>query len=372
MFSISSSAYCKSVIKAKSSRLTMIFIPLIFCLAACNSAQSPIKPPPPEFTKMGLSGLIVKKLILKNEKLYAATDQGFYLHESDEKWKLLSNENWDIYDIVVIDHSHFVISYKFRGRNVLSQSTNNGESWEDVRSNFGLHNRNLQSELNEPIFKLFYDDGSLYGSGYDALAISSDFGQHWQKLAGVWNGFARGTSLLTKNTSSNEIWYGGQGAFENPILRRYSETDLSLFEVSTIDDVLPVPSSVKSLVFSELFPNRVYVSGEGGIVYSDDQGDSWFPLLVNEDSRFYFDFAVFQDIEETFYTAGWNKNYDRPQSLIVEVSRDSGINWESFEYKEDELFGGVYSMAASHSESADTLYLGLYKGGVIKVDFSLK
>ena len=349
-------------------------------LSACGSDKSvtsepvPVDPTPvdptPEFTHMGLNEHVVKRLVLHNNGLLVATDRGLYRLDQQEQWQLLSSTDWDIYDIAIVDDLHFILSYQSRGGNHISESIDGGASWLEVPGGFSQYNETPKDESVEPAFRLLYEEGKLYGSGYDALAVSEDLGQTWQKLVGSWNGFARGTSLVARNASEGAVWYGGQGAFENPVLRRYSEGDLSLFEVSNIDDVLPVPSSVYGFAFSELSPGRVYVSGEGGIVYSDDEGENWHPLHVNDNYRFYFDFALFSESEEIFYTAGWDKNYESPQPLIVEVSRDSGMTWQSFQYDDADLLGGVYSLTAHRSESVDTLYLGLYKGGVMKVEFN--
>ncbi len=327
-------------------------------------------PAEPVFTHLGLSGLIIKKLTFIEARLYAATDAGIYTQAEGNRWELITEADWDIHDFVAKDASHFIASHQYRGQQQISETLDGGATWETIRGGFGGPEVVSGDREAEPAFKLLHDGELLYASGYDALAVSSDDGQSWEKLVGLWNGFARGTSLLAKDMSQQEVWYGGQGAFENPVLRKYSIKDSSLFEVGSIDEVLPVPSTVKAMQFSALVPGRVYVSGEGGIVYSDDSGESWKPLRTNEDSRFYFDFALFSDgANETFYTGGWTKNFDNPQALVVEVSRDSGATWESFEYDDPELLGGVYSLTSISEGETDTLFLGLYKGGVMQVEF---
>ncbi|BDX05885.1 hypothetical protein MACH26_14060 [Planctobacterium marinum] len=68
-------------------------------LSACGSDKSvtseptPVDPTPvdptPEFTHIGLNEHVIKRLVLHNDELIAATDQGIYRLDEQEQWQLL-------------------------------------------------------------------------------------------------------------------------------------------------------------------------------------------------------------------------------------------------------------------------------------------
>jgi photosystem II stability/assembly factor-like uncharacterized protein len=115
-------------------------------------------------------------------------------------------------------------------------------------------------------------------------------------------------------------------------------------------------------------PQRLLVSGEGGIVQTRDDGISWQTLLADDAHRFYFD--VLHDVQRPrrFITAAWEKNFDQPQPLVLRVSDDDGLSWHRIEHPEPGLFGGVWSMALRIEGGRSIIYLGLYRGGVMRVE----
>ena len=131
---------------------------------------------------------------------------------------------------------------------------------------------------------------------------------------------------------------------------------------------LPVPSSIKS-IHTFQSPNQLVVTGEGGIAQSIDDGENWTLLLHNEDhSRFYFD-VVIEEESGIWISAGWSKNFDSRQPLILEISLDSGNSWKQYVFDAEGFFGGVWSMHMEVDGETKALYLGLYKGGIVKVTF---
>lgn len=339
-----------------------------FMLLACGSGGGGLegpKPnptptiPQPTFAQSGLQGKIVNHLLATESTVYAATDAGVYLFE-DDQWQLRSQADWQVLDIVRYGERHLLISAKQKDKSLLAESKDDGLSWEILTHNF--------SDMSgEPAFRLVLHQGKLYGVGYDVLAVSEDRGRNWRLLAGGWNGFARGMSALTVHPSKPDVWYGGQGAIENIILRKLDIETLAEENYPDIVDLLPAPSVVKSIVMHPTDPERVFITGEGGLIQSSDYGQSWQVLRTNDNYRFYFGLLLDSQDPDVMYTAGWSKDYDNPQSLILEISRDGGKNWQNYQHPDSSLFGGVYSMASRREQGKEVLYLGLYKGGVMKV-----
>jgi hypothetical protein len=330
-------------------------------LIACNGSvdvgtPAPAPDPTPQFSPAGLDEHIIHRLISDQERLFAGTDQGLYLLQQDQQWQRLTDQEWEILDLAVISDAQLLVSYVFRGGYYLAESIDSGQSWQIVEHNFG-------GGTQDPVRRMQYHQGKLYAVGYNVLAVSGDSGRNWQILAGSWNAFATGMSALSVNSNGIDIWYGGQGAIENPLLMHFSTDDMAYEEFPGIDQLLPVPSTVKSIVFDPDLQHILFVSGEGGIIKTSDNGETWQALNTNDNSRFYFDLILDPADKDILYTAGWNKNFDQPQPLILEVSKDGGQHWQSFEHPDNDLFGGVYSMTMHQQE----LYLGLYKGGVMRV-----
>lgn len=68
-------------------------------------------------------------------------------------------------------------------------------------------------------------------------------------------------------------------------------------------------------------------------------------------------------------TAGWDKSVDLPQRLVVEWSDDGGAHWQRAVHPDPALFGGVWSMAATIEAARTVHWLGLYRGGVMRIEW---
>ncbi len=115
----------------------------------------------------------------------------------------------------------------------------------------------------------------------------------------------------------------------------------------------------------------IYACGEGGIAFSADQGNSWRNLLGDVNYRFYFDVVFDSNHNNRLYTAGWDKKFDEPQPLILQWSDDQGASWQRLQYEAPaNFFGGVRSMLLVQQQNQTYLYLGLFKGGVMRVSIN--
>ncbi|MEI8649672.1 hypothetical protein P4S73_20185 [Paraglaciecola sp. Hal342] len=122
----------------------------------------------------------------------------------------------------------------------------------------------------------------LYGTGFNVLAVSGDYGRTWSTLTGEWQGYANGYTALTIDFNSSKIWFGGQNAVEQSRLLSY---DLNLLEAKTYNsmtDITGEPGTVKNIRFAPNNPDIMYASGEPGIMSSIDGGDTWEEFYFNE------------------------------------------------------------------------------------------
>jgi len=351
-------------------RNVLLWLLCWFALSGCNSDTAPLQPPPVstpepfEFTHQGLSGLIIKRLYQQQDNILALTNNGLYQQQPQQNsWQLIGLEGYELQDLAMITDQHWLAAVNLQNDTEsagihLQESFDAGDSWLEVSRPFG------ENGEHEGIYALHYDplQQRLYATGHGVLAQSDNLGISWQKLQGDWNMLAQPNSALALTPERSQIWWGGQGAIENGVLFSYRLAD---GHTQAFSELLPDPSVYYNVRFAN---NAVYACGEGGIVMTTNNGASWTSLLPEANHRFYFDVAIDPNRNGRLYTAGWNKSFSEPQPLILQWSDDAGQSWQSLQYQGvADLFGGVRSMLLVQQQQQSYLYLGLYKGGMMKV-----
>ncbi|MCH8497448.1 MAG: hypothetical protein LAT63_03145 [Marinobacter sp.] len=354
--------------------LPLLLVGLIMlALAACTESDSRIPPPDltPRFSHEGLDGRTVFGLYQVSDTLIATTDAGLFAKSLLQRhWTPMGLADHPLLAFVALDDNHYLASILDRSGSKdpalavprLMETLNGGSNWQEVSHDFG-------GEQRETIHALYHDDspgnGTLWATGLESLAYSVDLGRTWQLAHGHWDAVSQPMSALKVHPGTGHVWYGGQNAIEQMVLRRYDpvKDDAELFP-----EVLPAPAVIYDLLFDERNPNRILASGEGGIVETLDDGATWTNLLGDVGYRFYFQLAADPQLPDVLYTAGWDKNFDTPQPLILEVSRDGGATWLKFEHPDDTLFGGVRSVLAVPQGRGTAVYLGLYGGGIMRAN----
>lgn len=337
---------------------------LIGCVdnAIPQTAPEPPAATPFVFTHQGMSGRVVERLYQQQDKLLALTDDGLY-QQQQESWQLLGLKGYMLRDLAFVDDQHWLAAVTKQDEegmqsHEMHETFNAGASWQEVRRPFGRDGEH------EGVYALQYDkvQKRLYGTGISVLAASDDFGISWQVLQGFWGGFGQPKSALGLAPDRSKIWWGGQGAIEDGVLFSYRLADgvEQMFQ-----KLLPDPSVYYNVRFAG---NRIFACGEGGIVVSDNQGDSWKNLLPDSNYRFFFDVMIDPRRNNRLYTAGWDKKYEEPQPLILQWSDDAGQSWQRLQYQgAADFYGGVRSMLLVQRQQQTFLYLGLFKGGVMQV-----
>lgn len=365
------------------SRCRSDLFALALCLSVlglvtgCGGGGSGGTPPPggnlpipqPEFRSEGLSGLIVLGIYQHGDRLFAATDDGLFAKVlGQDSWQFVGLDDFQIEDLIILDEQHMLAAVVFEPDRLvfrdarLYETVNGGANWLPVDNDFG---GGFQENIG--IWALHYDavGQRLYAVGQDALAVSEDVGRSWELLAGIWDGFDPPQSALNLNAARNEVWFGGATAIEQLKLRRH---DLGSGETTTFDSsLLPSPATIEGITFDPTNPDRILASGEGGILQSMDNGATWSRLLGERSARFYFDTPLDPQDPQVIYTAGWLKEFELPQPLILEVSRDSGETWTTYALDDPDLFGGAWSIRAVVEDGRTVLYVGLFRGGIMKV-----
>lgn len=368
------------MMQLKTTVIAIIFLGMLYgCGGSSNDSNQdvPTLPEPEpspifEFTEPVLSNIVFYQFSFKNNTKIAATSEGVYaLINSD--WVSISPATWLVFDVVIVSSTHYIASIQVNNSFSLAETTNSGTDWEIITNNFGGTDPNTNT-ANEKVQRIKYDEstGILYATGYDVLGSSNDFARTWSAVAGNWQGLARGLSALTINSMQQKVWFGGQGAIENPIFRAYSMTTGAItVHNDDISALLPIPSTVESVVFHPNNPDIMYAMGEGGIVQSSDGGDTWQGFLLDNNYRFYYNLVIDPNNTDRIYAAGWSKDINSPQALNIERTLNGGLSWESYVHPNSALYGGMRSMAHTvNQDNSLTLHIGLQNGGVVNASFS--
>ncbi len=347
---------------------------LLFSLVACGggSSSGPILGPQPDpgplFLNRGLNGTTVVALAETDGRLFGGTDQGVYRYEEDDRWTRTTPETWSVRSLEGLRANQLIASITVDlDQHLLVESRDGGTSWTILEHNFGGP---AGQGPREPAQRLRFDpdSGALFATGYGVLAQSLDSGRNWTILNGAWGIVGTGLGALSFTQGLKDFWYGGQGALEDPVLLRYSPESNETVDLSAaVEDLLPRPSTIENVVFYPTSEDTVFALGEGGVIRSMDYGSSWEASLVNYTSRFYFDLIIDEQTGVT-YTGGWSKNFTDPQRLVLEVSTDSGLTWETHQDTDAELRGGIWSMRLLTLDNRRRLFLGLQGGGVYEVN----
>ncbi|MEO1018719.1 MAG: hypothetical protein AAFY56_13665 [Pseudomonadota bacterium] len=353
--------------------LVLLFAATAF--AGCSSGDSspgdPIVVPPPindpVFVYRGLEGQTVVALAQTDTSVLAGTTRGIYRYDGGTDWTLTTPADWSVTALEALNPTRLLAAVDVSGteRHIV-ESLDAGNTWNVVQNDFG----GSLLQPREPVFRMAFDEssGELLATGYGALARSADFGRTWTVLNGQWGVVSTGLSALSKADLRGDIWYGGQGALEDPVLIRYSPNSGQSVNLSAaIETILPRPSTVESIRFYPTAEDIVFVVGEGGIAVSSDYGANWRASLTNTRARFYFDLII-DEPTGAVYSAGWDKNFTDPQPLILDISLNGGQSWQSYQHDDSSILGGVWSMRLVDLNDRRRLFLGLQGGGVYEVD----
>lgn len=313
----------------------------------------------------GLKGKIINKLEANSNTIIAATDDGvYYKNFSAECWTQSNLKHEFVLAIVRLNSSQLICS-TVKSKDDYSlpklyKSENNGVTWLEISNNFTGDNELFASSL-----AFNTSSNTLYAGGIDIVASSTDGGKEWTPLYGSWDGLGRGISEIRINPTNNDIWFGGQNAIE---MQRLVHLSFNGTIINEWVNLLPAPSTVEKIILNN---ETILIGGEDGILKSEDNGTNWEIIYQNSQiARFYYGLENDNNNPNRFIAASWDKNYYDPQPLIIHISENEGQTWKTISTLNnsnyDSLFGGTRTMIQRTENGKTVLYLGLWKGGVLK------
>ncbi len=349
------------------SRSGLIFL-IGFGISSCDTDNGSDQEVQNRFLwkKIGLDGLKVNKLVLEDNLLYAATENGIYKKNLDQEgsFEAIGLQGKNVEAILVLNHQEIIVSvadFKDDIQIELLVTVNGAQNWELMETNFG--GGGFDPQILWEFLRPLNSDNIIYATSNYLLARSEDKGITWTPIWGDWEQFAKATSAVAINPLiPGEIWVGGQGALEDGYLVRLENG----LEKNRWIDLVPNPTTVKKIVFDTQIPQSIYFGFEGALLKTSNDGQSWQTLIdAHETSRFFNGIAISELDNNNIFVAGWLKGGE-PQPLILYYSIDKGLTWNQ-EISKDEPFGGVEDMLLETEGGKERLYLALDKGGVYEV-----
>jgi hypothetical protein len=347
--------------------LSALLLPFFFFLTSCEEAPDPVRIIDDNFTLefLGLEGPRVNQLVLKNDRLYACTSDGFFVKnlKTKEKFKNIALKGKNVEDAVIFSDQEILISFRNLDHNEdaapkLWKTNDGGAIWQLWENNFGGEEpEELVDFERHPT-----QENTLFGFGRMVLAQSIDKGKTWEPIWGDWQMFANFGNAFVNPLMPDEIWLGGQGGMENGYLVHLKNEEV----VQEWYDLVPNPTVVKKIVFDNLNSQNIYVGWEGELSKTTDNGQTWETLIdSHEESHFFMGIGISGQDPNLVYTAKWIKTPEK-QPLELSYSKDQGNTWTTKTFP-GVGYGGVFDMIVVTEGGTDRIFVGLDKGGVYEI-----
>lgn len=351
---------------SKTAKIISGILILLFS-AGCEKEHSPVKVIDENFSIefLGLEGPRVNKLVLSNNKLYACTQDGFYVKNlgSPAKFKNIALKGKNVEDAVIFSDSEMLISYRNVNPEIealpqLWETKDAGTTWKAIEHNFGGDEpEELVDFERHPT-----QQNTIFGFGRMVLASSTDKGKTWNPIWGDWHMFSNYGRAFVNPVQPDEIWLGGQGGIENGYLVHLKNESV----INEWNDLVPNPTVVKKVAFDKLSPQTIYVGWEGELSKTSDNGQTWETLIEkHEEAHFFMGIGISDQDQKLIYTGKWAKTPE-PQPLELSYSKDQGKTWTTKTFPGIN-YGGVFDMILVTEGNTDRIFVGLDKGGVYEI-----
>jgi len=335
-------------------------------LAACGGGGSDERPTPAKtitFAHDGLSGLAVNNLYQRDNQLFAATSDGVFIKSTPQgKWQAWGLQGQGVSDIAILSSRHLLATVQSKGATAskLMETTSGRADWYNLEASFnnGTESVNWSG--------LIYDDNhnTLYGIGDNLPVTSIDSGRDWASLTPPPEIFSSRNDFVKHNALTHDLWFGGKSAQNKPVVRIYSN---DLNQEVAFQELDINTGTLHDLIFDPVIVGRTIMASDNGLWRTTDNGQHWTLLLAATDKRSYR-VAVHDPRNPAWiYTGRHYENANAASTLIFEWSQNRGDSWVQYHYPSNSLFGGVLSMLAVEENQTTVIYLGLDRGGVMKV-----
>jgi photosystem II stability/assembly factor-like uncharacterized protein len=202
----------------------------------------------------GLTNLLVNKICVVENNLYACTQGGLFLFDDlQNSWREIDEgiSNKNISSIIKKDNYLFAIT---RGRGVF-RSGDSGLNWTEVNSNL----------LHSYLYAIMEYKNSIFVAGLKGLYKSNDLGESWIQI----NTESPAYDFFSLASKDSTIFAGSQVGV------LYSNDDGETWNTLNSNLKTSQVTSLQAIPYISSF--KMYACTWGGIFTSTDEGNNWIP-----------------------------------------------------------------------------------------------
>lgn len=309
----------------------------------------------------GLSGGMLRDLLLHDGDLYAATDRGVYRQPADEAdttWTPVGFVDRHVKTIEVLGtDTVLAVVYVYTDGQAQDQevyrTVDGGASWMRVATHV---DRDDPEELFNVVRQALNEPQILVAGGFHGLWTSEDLGSTWERVSN-----ASDVHFLAFDPQRpSRMWSGGESNIHWPYLLASGDGGETW---SWIQLDLGGDNAVYAMAIDPGDPGVLYIGTEGAVLTSTDGGASWREVLGPATREYFLGLAISPTDPARIYAAGI-RNTPAPQRLTLYVSDDRGASWSTVEHGERDAWLGVERMVVRDRAGADVVYLGTRHHGV--------
>ena len=313
-----------------------------------------------DWEHFGLAEHNVYDLVIYEDHLYAATDNGIYskaLSDPDYVWLHIGLEGDRITSLTILDPYVYLAGFSYPDSDhPVMRSQDAGYSWEPYSEgiNYELFFQ-TNSFAHHPA-----NPNTIFATGVSYVIRRDLSAPYWELVAGDWSGMAMGYHFVEIHPEDhNLIWVGGEYASFIPFLLRSYDGGENWTEI-ILDAIVGGDNACQSLAFDPYDDQVLYVGMEGRIIKSSDGGGSWAVVMTSECDI--WGVAVSEYDNRIVYASSHGRSIY--EDLLLYISADGGENW----YTVNGGFGRrmTYALAYRSLEKWDEIYAGTIGDGVFK------
>jgi photosystem II stability/assembly factor-like uncharacterized protein len=303
---------------------------------------------------LGLNDLRVWTVALHEDFLFAGTDDGIHrldMSGPEAYWMPVGLQGQTVRSLLIFS-ADTILAGLTSGEISIYRTTDGCESWQPFQNGYG------GGEFH-PVYAFDRMPGqsdTIFATGVAVVARSTGGGLSWQEVWGDWEWMAMGVVFVRVDPNSSHIvWAGGEAAIFAPWLLKSSDggetwemLDIYSGGDNRCHDIAVYPGN----------SDRAWVSMEGRVRMTDDGGENWSDVLVNE----YYLYGI--EIDSLRPSLMYMSGAQQALPLPLFLSRDMGFSWSEIHDGTFDVNGALDILMFSYPDRNEIYFATL--SGVFK------
>lgn len=336
---------------------------LAYIIAGCSA--DPGETPPMsisgEFTDLELTEQEVYKIEVKNNTLFAGTDDGFMVYDLNSGVQTgYHKPESSVPTFLILDDDFWLISTAYPGgseENAILKSVDQGEIWTDYTNGYAQVTEDEQRY--SPTTMDYHTNSNLpviFAANLPALFIakSPDGGGSWENVQGDWSNPGLGSFWFIKidRNDSENIWAGGSGSQFNSYMIKSTNGGN---DWEFVESFRESSSIIYSMSIRHGHSNHLLAGVGGGILKSTNMGADWHTVYTGINTTTLEKSSQNPDV---IYASGQNSS----GTLFFLTGSDFGDSWADREYGNGPVNLYVNDLVSVTQGGQEVLYFATNKG----------